>query len=119
MKYVYDSKIGKMVLKKNEEVALRVLKERLTSVYPILDFRIFGSKVRGQDTPQSDIDMMIKIAQLNPGIEAEIYDIVFDVNLENDCFISVIIFSKDEIEDGPMSESPVYKTIMEEIDGAR
>jgi predicted nucleotidyltransferase len=108
-----------MVLKKNEEVALRLLKERLTSGYPILDFRIFGSKVWGQDTPQSDIDVMIKIAQLNPGIEAEIYDIVFDVNLENDCFISVIIFSKDEIEDGPMSESPVYKTIMEEIDGAR
>ena len=103
-----------MALKKNEEVALRILKERLTTGYPILDFRIFGSKVRGKDTPQSDIDVMIKIAQLNPVTEAEIYDIVFDVNLENDCFISVIIFSKDEIEDGPMSESPVYKTIMKE-----
>ena len=103
-----------MTLKKNEEVALRILKERLTSDYPILDFRIFGSKVRGKDTPQSDIDVMIKVARLNPDIEAEIYDIVFDVNLENDCFISVIIFGKDEIEDGPMSESPVYKTIMKE-----
>lgn len=103
-----------MALEKNEEVALRVLKERLDNRYPLLDFRIFGSKVRGKDTPQSDIDVMIKIAQLNPVTEAEIYDIVFDVNLENDCFISVIIFGKDEIEDGPMSESPVYKTIMKE-----
>ncbi len=103
-----------MALKKNEEVALRILKERLTSGYPILDFRVFGSKVGGKDTSQSDIDVMIKIARLNPGTEAEIYDIVFDVNLENDCFISVIIFGKDETEDGPMSESPVYKTIMKE-----
>jgi hypothetical protein len=54
------------------------------------------------------------ISDLNPGIESEIYDIVFDVNLENDCFISVIIFSKEEIEKGPMSESPIYKTIMKE-----
>jgi predicted nucleotidyltransferase len=103
-----------MALKKNEEVALRILKERLSSSYTLLDFRIFGSKVRGKDTPQSDLDVMIKIAQLNPGTEADIYDIVFDVNVENDCFISVIIFGKDEIEDGPMSESPVFKTIMKE-----
>jgi predicted nucleotidyltransferase len=103
-----------MALKRNEEIALKVLKERLTSHYSILDFRIFGSKIRGEDTSQSDIDVMIKIADLNPGIESDIYDIVFDVNLENDCFISVIIFSKEEIEKGPMSESPIYKTIMRE-----
>lgn len=103
-----------MALKRNEEIALKVLKERLTRRYSILDFRIFGSKIRGEDTPQSDIDVMIKIADLNPGIESDIYDIVFDVNLENDCFISVIIFSKEEIEKGPMSESPIYKTIMKE-----
>ncbi|MFC2146527.1 hypothetical protein ACFLRT_04105 [Acidobacteriota bacterium] len=103
-----------MALKRNEKIALKVLKERLISRYSILDFRIFGSKVRREDTSQSDIDVMIKIADLNPGIESDIYDIVFDVNLENDCFISVIIFSKEEIEKGPMSESPIYKAIMKE-----
>jgi predicted nucleotidyltransferase len=103
-----------MALKKNEETALKVLKERLVSSYPILDFRIFGSKVRGEDTPHSDIDVMIEVAELNPDIESKIYDIVFDVNLKNDCFISVIIFTKEEIEKGPMSESPIYKTIMKE-----
>ncbi|UCH93885.1 MAG: nucleotidyltransferase domain-containing protein [Candidatus Aminicenantes bacterium] len=103
-----------MTLRNNEKIALKTLKERLSSHYPILDFRIFGSKVRKEDTPQSDIDVMIKIAELSPGIESDIYDIVFDVNLENDCFISVIIFSNEEIENGPMSESPIYKTIMRE-----
>ena len=103
-----------MVLKRNEETALKALKENLINRYSILDFRIFGSKIRGEDTPQSDIDVMIKIAELNPGIESAIYDLVFDINLENDCFISVIIFSKEEIEKGPMSESPIYKTIMRE-----
>lgn len=103
-----------MALRRNEKIALKVLKKRLISSNSILDFRIYGSKIRGEDTPQSDIDVMIKIAELTPGIESEIYDIVFDVNLENDCLISVIIFSNEEIENGPMSESPIYKTIMKE-----
>jgi len=29
-------------------------------------------------------------------------------------FISVIFFNKDEIEKGPMSESPIYKIIQKE-----
>jgi predicted nucleotidyltransferase len=103
-----------MTLRKNEENAVRDLKERLARKYPLLDFRVFGSKVRGDDTSQSDIDVMVKIPELDPVIESEIYDIVFDVNLSNDCFISAIIFGQDEIEEGPMSESPIYKTIMKE-----
>lgn len=103
-----------MPLRKNEEDAVRVLKERLAAGYSLLDFRIFGSKIRGDDTPHSDIDIMIELSEVNPVIESEIYDIVFDVNLQNDCFISVILFGKNEIEDGPMSESPIYKVIMKE-----
>ena len=70
--------------------SVKDLKERLARKYPLLDFRVFGSKVRGDDTSQSDIDVMIKIPELNPVVESEIYDFVFDVNLNNDCFISVI-----------------------------
>jgi hypothetical protein len=37
--------------------------------------------------------------------------LAFRINLENDVFISAIIFGKDEMEQGPMSESPIYKAI--------
>lgn len=103
-----------MALKKNEENAVRTLKESLAGQYPLLDFRIFGSKIRGDDSDQSDIDVMIELPESNPEIESEIYDFVYDINLQNDCLISVVIFGKDEIEQGPLSESPIYKTIMRE-----
>ncbi len=103
-----------MALTKNEKNAVRAFKEQLAASYPLLDVRIFGSKIRGDDTPRSDIDVMIELAEVTPAIESEIYDMIFDVNLKNDCFISVVIFSKDEIENGPMSESPIYKVIMRE-----
>ncbi len=103
-----------MALKKNEKNAVGALREVLADHYSLLDYRIFGSKIRGDDTDQSDIDVMIKIPQINPQIESEIYDLVFDINLKHNCFISVIIFGKDEIEQGPLSESPIYKVIMKE-----
>lgn len=102
------------MLKTNEERAVRILREQIGSRYSLLDFRVFGSKVRGDDSHHSDIDVMIEVEELNPDIESEIYDIVFDINLKNDCFISLIIFTREEIEEGPLSESPIYKVIMRE-----
>jgi predicted nucleotidyltransferase len=103
-----------MQLKKNEENAVRELKEQVGSRYSLLDFRIFGSKARGDGSPYSDIDVMIEIAESNQTIESEIYDMVFDINLKNDCLISLVIFTRAEIEEGPLSESPIYKVIMKE-----
>ena len=101
-------------LKKNEENALRSLKEILIRRFNIRDFRLFGSKARGDDTPESDVDVMIVVNEINPDIESQIDDIIFEVNLENDTFISAIIIGKKEIEEGPMSESPIYKIIQKE-----
>jgi len=104
----------KLKLKKNEEKALRVLKDELSRNFDVINLRVFGSKVRGEDTPESDIDVMIELDEYNPDIKSQIYDIIFDINLENDTFISATIFTKKEIEEGPLSESPIYKAIMRE-----
>ena len=103
-----------LLLKKNETTAIRSLKEELSTRFKLIDLRLFGSKVRGEDTPESDIDIMIQLAESNPGIESQIYDIIFEINLKNDSFISAIIFSKNEIDEGPLAESPIYKIIQKE-----
>ena len=106
-----------LLLKENEAIAIRSLKEALSERFNLIELRIFGSKVRGEDTPESDIDVMIELDKYSPDIKSKIYDIVFKINLENDTFISTIsttIFSKKEIEDGPLSESPIYKAILRE-----
>lgn len=103
-----------LLLKENEEMAIRSLKEALSRRFNLIELRIFGSKVRGEDTSESDIDVMIELDECSPDIKSKIYDIVFEINLENDTFISTTIFSKKEIEDGPLSESPIYKTILRE-----
>jgi predicted nucleotidyltransferase len=64
-------------------------REEIGRRYPILDFRVFGSRASGDDSPYSDIDVMIEVPELSPSIESEIYDLVFDINLK-----AVGIFTK-------------------------
>jgi len=103
-----------LLLKKNEKKAIISLKKKLSGKFNLVDFRLFGSRARGENLPGSDIDVMIEITVSTPQIESQIYDLIYDINLKNDAFISAIIFSKDEIDEGPMAESPIYKIIQKE-----
>lgn len=114
MKYTNSMKNKHNFLKENEKEALLTLKDFLTTNFGLLDFRIFGSKIRGKSTLESDIDVMIVLEKTNPKIESQIDDTVFRINLEYDCFISTIIFNRKELKEGPLEESPIYKSIKKE-----
>jgi len=101
----------------NEIVAVLRFKEVLQDKFDILDFRVFGSKARGDASQESDIDIMIEIEDYSPEIASEIRNIAFEINLNYDCLITTTIFSRKELEEGPLSESPLYKTI--ELEGVR
>jgi predicted nucleotidyltransferase len=103
-----------MKLKKNEKQALKDLREAVSKKYPIIDFRLFGSKARGKGRPDSDLDVMIEIPAYDRTIVADIDEMIYQINLNYDVFISALIFGKDELEDGPMSEAPIYKVIQRE-----
>ena len=103
-----------MKLAENEGRALKRLREELFARYPIIDFRLYGSKARGEGRQDSDLDVMIELPDYDRAIVEEIDDIVYRINLEHDVFISALVFGKDELEEGPMSESPIYKVIQRE-----
>ena len=101
-------------LLENERNALQKLKKALEEQCGLIDFRVFGSKARGEAVPGSDVDVMIEIEDYNPRAESAIDDIVFKINLEYDCFISAVIFGRRELEEGPLGESPLYRVIERE-----
>jgi uncharacterized protein len=103
-----------MKLAENEERVLKQLRGELFARYPIIDFRLYGSKARGEGRQDSDLDVMIELPDYDRAMVAEIDDIIYRINLEHDVFISVLVFGKDELEKGPMSESPIYKIIQRE-----
>jgi predicted nucleotidyltransferase len=103
-----------MKLAENEERALKELREELVAKYPIIDIRLYGSKARGEGRQDSDLDVMIEIPAYDRTMVAKIDDIIYRINLEHDVFISALVFGKDELEEGPMSEAPIYKVIQRE-----
>jgi predicted nucleotidyltransferase len=104
-----------MPLLPNEKKALNELKSLLLeNNYGLLDFRIYGSKAKGTDVPDSDLDIMIVLEDRSPVIESQIDDLIFDIDLKYDCFITALFFSRKELEAGPLAESPVYKQILQE-----
>lgn len=103
-----------MSLKEKEKAALKELKKVLEEKYGLLDFRLYGSKARGEDSPESDIDVMIELTEVNPEIESEIDKTLFAINLKYDCFISVVLFGQKALEEGPLDQSPLYKVVERE-----
>lgn len=101
-------------LRENEKRAIETLKKELAKRVDLIELRLFGSKARGEGGAESDIDVMIQVAETNPEVEALIDDIIFKINLENESFISAIIFGQKELEEGPLSESPLYRVIQKE-----
>lgn len=103
-----------MSISQNEKKALNQLQKKITKMYNLVDFKLYGSKAIGTDVPGSDLDVMIELEDLSPAIESEIDDLIFDINLQYDCFITALYFSRAEIDTGSLSESPVYKKILHE-----
>ena len=103
-----------MPILSNEKKALNALRTALLENYSLLDLRLFGSKAKGTDSHDSDLDVMIVLEDYSPSIESEIDDLIFEINLKYNCFITALYFSRKELELGPLAESPIYKKILQE-----
>lgn len=103
-----------MNLNQDELNALTRLKFFLQEHESFVDLVVFGSKVRGTSAQESDIDVLIIVGEFDRDFQALIDDMIFELNLEYDCLISAVIFNQDELESGPMSESPLYRSAIQE-----
>lgn len=103
-----------MPISSREKEALETLKAEVAKRHELVEVRLYGSKAKGTDVEDSDLDVIIVLKELTPLIESSIDDLVFDINLKYDCLITPLYFSQEELEAGPLSESPVYKKAQQE-----
>lgn len=99
--------------KRDMEIA-KELKERLSKAADLVDFRVFGSRARGDQGEYSDMDVFIEVENSDKELEEKIYDITWEVGFENSLYISPLVFTRHEIEDSPLRASPIVKNINEE-----
>ncbi len=98
---------------KDYEMAKK-LKERLSEVVPLIDFRVFGSRARGDADEYSDMDVFIEVERIDKHLKEKIRDVVWETGFEYFIYISPLIFTREEIENSPLKVSPIVKNIIEE-----
>ncbi len=101
-------------MKSRDYEIAKELKDKLSRVVQLIDFRVFGSRARGTQDEYSDMDVFIEVEHLDKGLEEKIYDIIWEVSFENSICISPLIFTRYEIEESPLRASPIVKNITEE-----
>jgi predicted nucleotidyltransferase len=90
------------------------LKNRLAGLVRLVDFKIFGSRARGDADEYSDLDVFIEVEVLDSVLRNAISEIVWEVGYQNYTVISPLIFTRDELENSPLRASPIVKAITEE-----
>ena len=72
------------------------LKEILES--QLLELKLFGSKARGDDKPDSDIDVLVIVTTDDWRIRDKVYDVATDILLQSDVCISPKVISKNKFD---------------------
>jgi uncharacterized protein len=90
------------------------LKKLLMTKSSIVDFRVFGSRARGDSADDSDMDVFIEVENLDRATKKILSDIVWDFSIDNGVVISPLFFSRSEVEETPMRSSSILEAIITE-----
>lgn len=80
----------------------------------ILDIRLFGSVAKGNNTPESDIDILVLLKKKDSNIQRLIFDMAFEVSLKYDVVISPILKSEREYNFPLFQKTLFYRNLKEE-----
>ncbi len=93
------------------EEAARLLRER----YPIDEVILFGSKARGTDDEESDIDLLLLTSRkLSRQEEVGIIDMLYEVEIKRSVIFNTMILSSEEWTEGIYQVLPIQKEIEKE-----
>ncbi len=97
--------------------AIFELKKRLEERYGerLVRFIVFGSYIRGENTPESDIDILVTLkGEVDSKTEIGIWEIALDVDLDYDVVFDVKVFSEDEIQNSIIGATPFVENVFAE-----
>jgi predicted nucleotidyltransferase len=97
----------------DQEIA-RELRRRLEQGVEIEDFRVFGSRARGEATPDSDLDVFLVVTDLTPALRRWIDEVAWEVGFDRDRVISTLVTTRHGLEQGPFGAQPVLQAIERE-----
>lgn len=108
-------KLNRLLSKKDQDAIAdfsKMIKYNLGS--KLVEIRLFGSKVKGMDSPYSDIDILIIAKEVTEELKDLIFETVVDVNLTYDVVISPLIYTTNEYDNIFLKDTHFYRATQDE-----
>ena len=107
--------LNDLSLKDNEREAIREATRMLKEKFPVKEVILFGSKARGDDDPESDIDLLLLTTRpIHWKERHSIVEALFDIEMKYDVVISIIVNSVNDWQTGLSSLLPIHEEITQE-----
>ena len=90
------------------------LKESLSEFVEVIDLRVFGSRASDKADEFSDLDVFLEVPRIDKALKERLWEVAWKVGFENERVISLLVFTKEEIENSPLRASPIVLNIFRE-----
>ncbi|MDD5091997.1 MAG: nucleotidyltransferase domain-containing protein [Candidatus Wallbacteria bacterium] len=100
----------------NPEIILtaRKLRTDLEALAAIVDFRVFGSQARGDAGSDSDLDVFVEVESADDALKDRMRHAAWEIAFDSGIVISLLIFSRNELENTPLRSSPFVVNALSE-----
>jgi len=102
-------------LPQNELDAVREASAVLKARHPVVRILLFGSKARGDDRPESDIDLLVLTSRKLSWAERKaICGDIYELQLRYDVLLSPLVVSEVQWDSGVYQVLPIYHEVLEQ-----
>ncbi|HLG31273.1 MAG TPA: nucleotidyltransferase domain-containing protein [Candidatus Brocadiales bacterium] len=101
------------MIDKDLEIVER-FKELVSRKVKIHELKVYGSRARGDASPESDLDLLVVVEQLDHSIERYISDCAWEAGFPEDVIVMPVAISLDTLRNSPIKESVFIKNVYRE-----
>jgi predicted nucleotidyltransferase len=107
--------LDNLSIQENEKNAILEASTMLRETFPVKEVVLFGSKARGDDDEESDIDLLILTSQPVSWNERKaINNDLYEIQMKYDVIISTLITTVREWNEGTFSVLPIHGEISDQ-----
>ena len=103
-----------MLSELDRQIAQEFKEKLLINKVPLDEMKAYGSRVRGDFSPESDLDICLLLRETSPEIEALISRLAWEVGFGHQVIITTVEYTPAIWYNSPLKESPFIKAINQE-----